>query len=251
VRTRSTPVAFVAVLLMAAAVACTTVPPSGAASGRNPVVLVHGYIEGNVIWGTVQSRLKQAGYQAGDITNFAYDTTGAGAASSAPTAAAKLATAVDAALAHAHANGNPQADKVDIISHSYGGMVSRYCIEIGACAGKVDHWVSLAGADGGTTIAVLPQLFGQGSGAAMAPNSATVQLLKAPDNVAKLVNQGVKVRVFWSPNDGVINPAQNSQWPNPEHPDPAANVEVAGTITHLNIFNDAGVITQTIAFLGT
>jgi hypothetical protein len=59
------------------------------------------------------------------------------------------------------------------------------------------------------------------------------------------------VRVFWSPNDGVINPAQNSQWPSPQSPDPAANVQVAGTINHLNIFNDAGVITQTIAFLGT
>jgi len=225
-------------------------PPSGTASGRTPVVLVHGYIEGNGVWGPMQNRLRQAGYQSGDITNIAYDTTGLGAASAAATAAGRLATAVDAALTFARTHGNPSATRVDIISHSYGSMVSRYCMALGQCAGKVDHWISLAGADGGTQIAVIPQLLGSGSGAAMAPNSATVQQLQAPQAVSAITTQGVKVRVFWSENDGVIVPPRNSLWPTPAAPDPAANV-MDNSVSHLNIFSDPEIITQALAFLTT
>jgi len=97
----------VAVLVIAAVAACTTNPPNGQASTKNPVVLVHGYIEGNVIWPKMIKALKAAGYKDGDITNFAYNTTGLGQASAAETAANKLATAVDAAIQHARQNGNP------------------------------------------------------------------------------------------------------------------------------------------------
>jgi triacylglycerol lipase len=243
--------AALAALAVALAAACVTVPPSGQASAKKPVVLVHGYIEGNIIWGTLQTSFKAAGYKTGDITNFAYDSTGANQASAAATAATALGRSVDAALAYARANGNPSATKVDIVSHSYGSMVTRYCIALGSCAGKVDHWMSLAGADGGTSIAVLPALIGQGSGRDMSPNSATVQLLKRPENIQKIKDQGVKVRVQWSPNDGIISPARNSLWPSPENPDPAANVQLPGTVNHLNIFNNQAAIAETLRFFGT
>src|SRR6185503_21113787 len=101
--------------------------------------------EGNTIWGTFQTAFKAAGYKSGDITNFGYNSTATGNASSAQTIAGQLSAAVDGAIAWARAHGNPDADKVDLVSHSYGGMVSRYCIELGGCNGKVAHWMSLAG----------------------------------------------------------------------------------------------------------
>jgi triacylglycerol lipase len=249
-RIRALAAAAVMSVLLATGIACTTDPPNGQASTRNPVVLVHGYVEGNIIWGPMINGLKAAGYRDGDITNFAYDTTGAAQASSASTAAGRLATAVDAALAHARANGNPNAAKVDIISHSYGSMVTRYCVAVGQCRGKVGHWVSLAGADGGTSIAVLPALIGQGSGVDMSPNSQTVNLLRQPQNIEAVRSQGVEILVQWTPNDGIIIPPQNSQWPTPANPDPCCNRQLPGTINHLNIFSNAEVISNTITFLG-
>lgn len=132
--TRRTLGAAMVVMMLVGAAACTTNPPNGQASVHTPVVLVHGYIEGKVIWPKMIKSLKGAGYQDGDITNFAYNTTGLGQKSAAATAADKLATAVDAAIAHARQNGNPTATKVDIISHSYGSLVSRYCMALGRCA---------------------------------------------------------------------------------------------------------------------
>jgi triacylglycerol lipase len=238
-------------VLMLAGAACTVVPPTGNASAKTPIVLVHGYIEGNIIWGTFQTALKNAGYTTGDITNFGYDTIGGGQASAAATAATALGKSVDDALAYARSHGNPGATKVDLVSHSYGSMVSRYCMALGSCAGKVNHWVSLAGADGGTGIAVLPALFGQGSGTDMNINSPVVQSLKSAANVQKIRSQGIKVRVFWTPSDGIIMPPENSQWPSPEQPEAGANVKLGTSINHLNIFNEATVVPQVISYLGT
>jgi triacylglycerol lipase len=240
-----------AAMLVMTVGACNTVAPTGPSSGKTPIVLVHGYIEGNIIWGSMQTQLKGAGgYTAGDITNFGYDTTGAGQASAAATAAGRLATAVNSAISYARANGNPNASKVDIISHSYGSLVTRYCMALGQCQGKVNHWVSLAGADGGTQIAAIPQLLGQGSGTAMAPNGATVASLKTPQAIQTIRSQGVKIRVFWSQVDGIISPARNSQWPTPTNPEPGVNV-MNNAVTHLTIFNNPQIMQQTIAFLRT
>jgi triacylglycerol lipase len=248
-RTRTIVAATAAALLLAAGAACTTTPASGQVSGKTPVVLVHGYIEGTSIWGPMQNALKAAGYKSGDITNFGYDTTGAGAKSSAQTAAGELAKSVDAALAYAKSHGNPGATKVDIVSHSYGGMISRYCISVGGCAGKVAHWMSLAGADGGTSLGSVPALLGEGSGD-MAPNSAVVQLLKRADTVQSVLAQGIKIEVQWTSSDGVIIPAANSQWPSPQNPDPAANKQIDG-LNHMSILSNAPVLAETIRFFGS
>lgn len=243
--------ALAALVLVAAAAACTTAPPTGRASTRNPVVLVHGYIEGTAIWSNMIDALKAAGYTAGDITNFAYNTTGAGQASSAATASNRLATAVDAALTHARQSGNPGAAKVDIISHSYGSLVSRYCMALGRCAGKVAHWMSLAGADGGTEIAQIPQWLGQGSGAAMNPDGPTVTQLHTPQAIDAIRSQGVKVMVQWTMTDGIIIPARNSQWPGPDDPDPCCNRQLPDGVSHLTIFSNPDAIDFTVRFLAS
>jgi hypothetical protein len=119
-------------------------------------------------------------------------------------------------------------------------MVSRYCIELGGCAGKVSHWMSLAGADNGTLFGLACAAF-QASCADMAGQTSTIADLQA--SWSQITTQGVEVEVQWSPNDGVIIPATNST-----NPVPATNVELSGGIAHNDIPDDPAVLAETISF---
>ena len=223
------------VLLMSAAIALpagATTEPSGTPSGKTPVIFVHGFLESGSLWNTAISNLKAHGYTSGDITNFTYDSTRA-----ASSVAAQLGTEVDKLRSFTGKS------KVDIVSHSFGSMVSRYCIELGTCKGKVAHWESEAGADNGTSIANACVGF-DASCRDMAGITNTILQLKS--NWNQITSQGIKVQVQWSPNDGVIIPATNSQ-----ELAPAQNVQLGGGITHLQIPGNAGVNATLLKFLGT
>jgi pimeloyl-ACP methyl ester carboxylesterase len=220
--------ALVAVLLVGAA--CQTIRPSGPPSGRTPVVFVHGWSADEAVWDEAVAAFKQAGYTDGDITVLYYDSS-----LSAADAAATLATEVD------HLRAYTGKSKVDIVSHSYGSMVTRYCIELGGCQNEVDHWMSLAGADNGTSTAVFCSILGQASCLDMSGQTPTIANLQAA--WSQIATQGVEVEVQWTVNDGVIVPATNSQ-----NPAPAVNVEVDSALTHNELLADPGVIAETLAF---
>jgi triacylglycerol lipase len=222
--------AVIAVLL--AATACQTIRPSGTPTGRTPVVFVHGWNGSEGTWDAAVAQFRAAGYSTGDITVLYYDS-----ALSAQAAAATLAAEVD------HLRDYTGAAKVDIVSHSFGSMVTRYCIELGDCANKVDDWMSLAGADNGTSIAGLCAAF-QASCADMAGQTTTISQLQAA--WPAIAAQGVDVEVQWTPDDGVIIPATNSQ-----NPAPAVNVQVAAGLGHNDLPADPGVIAETIDFFGS
>ena len=224
--------ALVAALVVAVTACGPTVRPTGAPSGKTPVIFVHGYTESPSMWDTAAAAFKAAGYTAGDITEFSYDSNLA-----ASTVATQLAAEVD------HLRQFTGKAKVDIVSHSYGAMVSRYCIELGSCQGKVSHWMSLAGADNGTSIANLCAFFAD-SCKDMSGQTNTITQLQA--NWSQITTQGIKVEVQWTTNDGVIIPATASK-----ELAPATNVEVSSSLNHLNIFTDAGVIAETIRFFTT
>ncbi len=218
----------VGVLSLTAATCNVTVEPSGTPSGKTPVIFVHGYQESPSMWSAAVTAFEAAGYTAGDITEFGYDTT---------QAASVVSPLLAAEVTHLEQfTGKP---KVDIVSHSFGSMVSRYCIELGGCQGQVARWMSLAGADNGTSIA---NLCGDNSCKDMNGSTGTIASLQAA--WGQMATQGVVVEVQWSPNDGVIIPATSS-----EEPAPATNVEVSGSLNHLSIPSDPGVLAETIRFL--
>ena len=223
----STMAALIAVLVLGAA--CQTIRPTGPPSGDTPVVFVHGWNGNETLWDTAVEQFHDAGYTTGDITVVYYDSS-----ISAVEASAILATEVD------HLRDNTGHDRVDIVSHSLGSMVTRHCIELGGCADKVDHWMSLAGADNGTSIAGLCAAL-QPSCADMAGQTSTIADLQAA--WGQIAEQGVQVEVQWSANDGVILPATNSQ-----NPAPAVNVEVDSALGHNDLPADPGVLSETIAF---
>lgn len=228
--TRIAKVAALAATILLLVTGCQTIRPTGAPSGRTPVVFVHGWNGSESTWDAAVAQFRAAGYSSGDITVVYYDS-----GLSAADAAATLATEVDHLKAY---TGKP---KVDIVSHSYGSMVTRWCIELGGCTGDVAHWMSLAGADNGTSIAGLCTF--QASCADMSGQTSTVSQLQAA--WGQISAQGVKVEVQWSANDGVIIPATNSK-----NPAPAVNVEVPSTLTHNDLPSNASVLAETIAFFG-
>ena len=221
-------VALVVALVLGAA-ACQTTRPSGSPSAHDPVIFVHGWSASPSMWDTAVTAFKTAGYTSGDITVLSYDSS-----QSAQQAAATLAAEID------HLRTYTGRSKVDVVSHSLGSMVTRYCIELGSCAGKVDHWMSLAGADNGTAFALACAAF-MASCADMAGQTTTIATLQA--NWNQITAQGVKVEVQWSSGDGIIIPAANSK-----NPAPAANIELDSSLGHLEIPDDPGVLTETIAF---
>jgi triacylglycerol lipase len=93
----------------------------------------------------------------------------------------------------------------------------------------VRNWISLAGANNGTTVAASCSYL---ASCRDVPGSSFINkvngLLPLPG--------GPKYRTYWSANDGVIIPANSTVLPG------ATNVQVSSTITTSPSFSDAGVI---------
>jgi triacylglycerol lipase len=191
------------------------------ANGKNPIVFVHGFTESASAWDAIKGALKQSGYTDDQLVAITYDTFFTSNVSTATT----IGNTVDQVLARTGAS------KVDIISHSMGGLNSRYCVKFAACAGKTDHWISLAGANQGTLIAAICPF---PTCQEMVPGSAVLTKL----NASPALPAGPKYFTLWSPNDGIIIPATNTVLTG------ATNVELPSSVNHFTILQDAGVIAK-------
>lgn len=109
---------------------------------RHPILFVHGWNSSGAIWGTMISRFKADGWTDAQLASWSYNTSQSNA-----TTAKQIASKVDSILA---ATG---ASRVDVITHSMGGLSSRYYLKNLGGDAKVDAWVSLGGPNHGTTSA--------------------------------------------------------------------------------------------------
>jgi triacylglycerol esterase/lipase EstA (alpha/beta hydrolase family) len=119
------------------------VAPAGG-EGRVPVIIVHGFqlfcgSENEQTWARWIRAAEARGYGADEVEVLDYDT-----CQPTESAAALLASHVDAMLERTGAS------KVNIVAHSMGSLVARYCLRFGGCSGKVDKFASVAGANHGT-----------------------------------------------------------------------------------------------------
>lgn len=195
--------------------------PAEAQVARNPVVFVHGFASSNSVWDTLAADFRAAGYGSNQLFFFTYDTF----FTSNTTTAQRLATFVD------QVRQQTGASRVDMISHSMGGLSSRQCVKSFGCAGEVDDWVSLAGANHGTATALLCALF-LVTCQEMSPGSAYLTALNAAPEVTSGANSWA---TLWSPNDGVIVPAQSTVLQG------ANNIQVSSAINHFSILTDQAV----------
>ena len=91
------------------------------------------------------------------------------------------------------------AAKVDLITHSMGGLSSRYYLKNLGGDAKVDEWVSLGGPNHGTDFA---NFCWDTSCSEMRIGSPFLTALNSGDETPGAVRYGT----WWSPCDSIINP---------------------------------------------
>jgi triacylglycerol lipase len=161
---------------------------AGTAAANDPILFVHGWNSSGSTWTTMIGRFQADGWTSSELNNWSYNTSQSNA-----TTAGQVRDKVNQILA---ATG---ATKVDIITHSMGGLSSRYYLKNLGGDTKVDEWVSLGGPNHGTDWA-----WGcfQTSCVEMRPGSSFLTALNSGDETPGAPRYGT----WWSPCDEVINP---------------------------------------------
>lgn len=189
-------------------------------STSNPVLFVHGYTGDAGNWNTMAGRFGTDGWPSSYLDQWSYDWHQSNA-----TTAQQLSAEVDRLLA---ATG---ATKVDIVSHSMGGLSSRYYLKNLGGASKVDAWVSLGGPNHGTDSA---NSCLDTSCTEMRIGSGFLAALNSGDETPG----SPRYATWWSPCDTVINPDSSVSLSG------AANTKTA-CLTHTGLLTDATVYAQT------
>lgn len=206
----------------AAALLALVVP--GVASAHDPILFVHGWNSSSSTWNTMVSRFQADGWTTSELNNWSYNWHQSNA-----TTAAEIQTKVNQILA------NTGATKVDIISHSMGGLSSRYYVKNLGGDQKVDDWVSLGGPNHGTDTA---NFCFDTSCVEMRPGSSFLNALNSGDETPGAVNYGT----WWSPCDEVINPDSSVSLSG------ATNTKTA-CMSHSSLHEDATVYGQVRDFV--
>jgi triacylglycerol lipase len=201
--------------------------PAQAASytpSSNPILFVHGWNSSASTWNTMISRFQADGWPSSHLRAFSYNTSQSNA-----TTAQTVSQEVDKLLA------STGATKVDIITHSMGGLSSRYYLKNLASSGKVDRWVSLGGPNHGT------------SSANTCVSTACVEMRVGSTFLATLNSGDETPGAFgygtWrSPCDGVINPVDSTILSG------ASNTQTA-CVFHTSLQNDATIYGQVRDFV--
>ncbi|MGW0210659.1 esterase/lipase family protein [Streptomyces sp. NPDC003233] len=189
-------------------------------STSNPVLFVHGYTGDASNWNTMADRFRTDGWPSSYLDQWSYDWHQPN-----PTTAQQLSTEVDRLLA---ATG---AAKVDIVSHSMGGLSSRYYLKNLGGTSKADAWVSLGGPNHGTDSA--NSCFDT-SCTEMRIGSSFLAALNSGDETPG----SPRYATWWSPCDTVISPDSSVSLSG------AANTETA-CLSHTGLLTDATVYAQT------
>jgi triacylglycerol lipase len=206
----------------------TIFTPSGeqtTASHVDPILFVHGYTSNASTWNTVISRFQADGWESNRLFAYTFSSTQSNA-----TVAQAVAQRVSEIKA---ATG---AAKVDIITHSMGGLSSRYYLKNLGGTAHVDEWVSLAGPNHGTTWAYGCFFFSPCN--QMIPGSSLLNQLNSGDETPGAVRYGT----WWSSCDELINPDASTILSG------ATNTNV-GCLSHSGVKDSAAVYAQVRDFV--
>jgi triacylglycerol lipase len=226
-RKTSLVLALVAMALLVPAATASAAKPGGGGGGtltHNPILFVHGWSESSTIWNTMIGRFQADGWIAAELNNWSYNTS-----QSNVTTASAINTKVNQILQ------NTGATKVDLITHSMGGLSSRYYVKNLGGDVKVDDWVSLGGPNHGTDTA---NFCFSSACTEMRIGSSFLTALNSGDETPGAVSYGT----WWSPCDSIINPDSSVALSG------ATNTQTA-CISHSDLYNDATVYGQVRNFV--
>jgi triacylglycerol lipase len=210
---------LLAVLALLAVFGTLPANSATAALAHHPILFVHGWSGSASNWNTMVSRFKADGWTTSELYTWSYNTSQSNA-----TTAQEIKTRVDNILA------TTGATKVDIVTHSMGGLSSRYYAKNLGGDAKIDAWVSLGGPNHGTDTA---NLCFQTSCSEMRIGSTFLNQLNATDETPG----APRYATWWSPCDETINPDESTVLSG------ATNTRTA-CIGHMTLLSDATVYTQ-------
>lgn len=214
------------VSLLAVCLAGTALVPAAASAEEvDPILFVHGFARSASDWDTMVDRFEADGWPASHLNPYSYDT----AQSNKDSAEEEVKVRVSDLLKETG------AEKVDIVTHSMGGLNSRWYVKFLSGESKVDDWVSLGGPNHGTNTAFFCFTI---SCFEMRPGSRFLEDLNAGDETPGPVNYGT----WWSPCDEIISPNESVVL------EGATNTETA-CISHLDLLTDKTVYTQVRDFV--
>ena len=168
-------------------------PVAAQTAAPEPIVFVHGWSSSPSTWNTMRSRFVASGFPSNRLFAFGYNT-----GQSNKTSASQLNSFIDQVRAQTG------SAVVDVVSHSQGALPARWCMKSSGCNGKVDDWVSLAGANHGTLVSLC---FWSAGCREMFYNSDFVKALNASDETPG----SATYTALWSDRDGVILPNSSAQ----------------------------------------
>ena len=172
--------------LIAAAVVLV---PAATASAREPILFVHGFSGAAWNWDMMVGRFAADGYPASELRAMSYNS-----------AQPNATTAQEVSQEVQELRADTGAVKVDIVSHSMGGLSSRFYLRNLGGSAAVDEWVSIGGPNHGTWTALACSVLA--SCREMVPGSSFLNALNSRDETPGSVRYGT----FWSPCDEIINP---------------------------------------------
>jgi triacylglycerol lipase len=211
-------------LLVVLAVAAAALPAT--AFGRDPILFVHGWSGEGGNWSYFASRFLLDGYSSSLLDLWSYDWT-----------KSNRLIAQDVANEVAALRARTGAAKVDIVSHSMGGLNSRWYLKFLGGTASVDDWVSIGGPNHGTDLAYICSPFTT-SCYDMQYESPFLTTLNEGDETPGSVSYGT----FWSPCDEVINPDTSTILSG------AANTQVE-CLGHISLLGSEGVYRRVREFV--
>jgi triacylglycerol lipase len=211
-------------LAVALAMVALFAPAAATAVAHTPILFVHGWTESESLWSTMIRNFEREGWTRAELNNWRYNTSQSNVRT-----ASEVKTKVEAIL---RATG---ATKVDIISHSMGGLNTRYYVKNLGGTEKVEKWVSLGGPNHGTTTA---NFCFEESCVEMRVGSTFLARLNEGDETPGTVSYAT----WWSSCDEIINPDESVLLSG------ATNHE-AGCLTHVGLTTDSRVFTGVKEFV--
>lgn len=195
----------------------------GDASHNDPILFVHGYTGNASNWNTMIDRFQADGYD--NLYAFTFSSFKSNAS-----------VAQDINLVSDLIRSATGADKIDIITHSMGGLSSRYYLKHLGGTSEVDDWVSLGGPNHGTIWAYGCWWFSPCN--QMIPGSSFLNSINSGDETPGSVKYGT----WRSPCDELVIPSSSTSLSG------ATNTQTA-CIGHGALITNATVYNQIEAFL--